>query len=215
MQVYLSYLEAEQRVSTWKSITSKSIMEFSSSESTMDSDRPPRPLRSATKNKKRAMTYGCWSRLHEYVGKAAGLDHAESESLSKTVEQQVRQLLKERPGIPWKDYDSNDKDCCLESTETMLRVITKKTVPRDRLEWMISPLIDTLIDAQEEKVKGKKAAAIRVDKKNPGVLPSRSPTAPNSSSAIHSTHFDATSNTKADTDKSHVKAKPYDPVRDL
>ena len=68
--------------------------------------------------------------------------------------------------------------------------MTEKTVPRDTLEWMISSLIDTLIDTQGEKVKGNKAAGVKKNR------------------IIHT-------NTKADTNKSHVKAKQYDPVKDL
>lgn len=45
----------------------------------------------------------------------------------------------------------------------MIRVMTKKTVPRASLESMISWLIDTRIHAQGEKVKEKKAAG---EKKN-------------------------------------------------
>lgn len=45
----------------------------------------------------------------------------------------------------------------------MLIEMTKKTVPLDRLESIISPLIDTRIHAQGERVKGKKAAG---EKKN-------------------------------------------------
>ncbi|KAF5844035.1 hypothetical protein GGP41_003912 [Bipolaris sorokiniana] len=170
-------LTSQQHVSTFQSTKFENTMESSSSESTMDFDQPghehttiptstPRTLRSATKNKEAALTYQSLPQLAEQFGKDSGLTDAELGPLSNTVDYQANQLMEKRSGIPWKDYTYKEKDCCLESTQTMIRVMTKKTVPRASLESMISWLIDTRIHAQGEKVKEKKAAAIYIDKKD-------------------------------------------------
>ena len=88
--------------------------------------------------------------------------------------------------------------------------MTEKTVPRDTLEWMISSLIDTLIDTQGEKVKGKKAAG----EKMKGKKAAGEKVKGNKAAGVKKNRIIHT-NTKADTNKSHVKAKQYDPVKDL